>query len=349
MTQPVTATQLLSGAAYTQAVADIRTRLLLYGARTWAATQSFDQADLALMVSRIVPAVTAGQMQVANLTAAFFARTTGRPPVEVNHDFVTGGRGVPATTVYARPVVAARTVIAKSQDDDVHELDSPEPKSDNSTDQRVDLDDEDPVEEARAAGARRLESLITTDLQMAKIRQSDLAMWDAGYKRYRRVPTSAAPCAMCLIASTQVYKVGNLLPIHPGCQCEAHEIPTGMKLDDLLDTNALLTATHAKVQAFAGVADRGGRAVDYRKLLITRDHGELGNVIAWRGEKFTGPTNVGRGSSAEAESKTDIARRHLPGLAKSLESLRAKGLSETSPQVTYHLNQIARFTSDLNS
>lgn len=348
MTQPVTATQLLSSAAYTQAVADVRARLLLYSTRAWAATQTFDQADLALLVSRMVPAVAAGQMQVANLTAAFFARTLGRPPVEVNSDFVTGGRGVPATTVYARPVVAARTVIADAQDGEDHldEVNLDEPYGSAPASPRVAVD---PVEKARDVGRRRLESLITTDLQMAKIRQSDLALWDAGRKTYRRVPTSDAPCAMCLIASTQVYKTGNLMPIHPGCQCEAHEIPAGMKLDDLLDTTALLNATHAKVQAFAGASDSGGRAVDYRKLLITRDHGELGNVITWRSEKFTGPNGLNTRAIPEAESKADIAKRHLPGLMASLENLRKKGLPENSPQVTYHLNQIKRFTTDLNS
>lgn len=43
------------------------------------------------------------------------------------------------------------------------------------------------------------------------------------------------------------------------------------------------------------------------------------------------------------ESETQIARRLLPGLEDSLKNLRAQGLPESSPQIQYHLTQIARW------
>lgn len=47
------------------------------------------------------------------------------------------------------------------------------------------------------------------------------------------------------------------------------------------------------------------------------------------------------------DSRADIARRLLPGLEANLAKLRAKGLPEDSPQITYHLEQIARLRADL--
>lgn len=315
MTQP--SLQTPQSDAYAAAVADVRSRLVAYAAALWAATSVADQASLALLVSRIVPAVASAQVRVAALTAAFLARQTGSAALPVATALVTAGRGVDASHVYARPVVAARTALKQGQ----------------------------PLGAAREVGARRLESLVTTDLQMAKVRQADMSLWAAERTYYRRVPKGASTCALCLIASTQRYRVGTLLPIHPGCDCGVEALPPGADLDELFDTDRLLEAAHAKVSEFAGLEDRGGRAPDYRKLLITHDHGELGDVIAWRGQQFTGPGQVT--GFAKKESRADIANRHLPILQDSLQNLRQQGLDESSPQITYHLNQIARFAADL--
>lgn len=43
------------------------------------------------------------------------------------------------------------------------------------------------------------------------------------------------------------------------------------------------------------------------------------------------------------EDDVQVAKRLLPGLEKSLNDLRARGLSEDSPQIRYHLEQIARW------
>lgn len=249
--------------AYTRAVADVRRRLVDYSAAAYSAV-GVDDAGLAALVDRVVPVVESAQIRVANLTAVHLAREAGVEPLAVDEGMVTRGRGVDATTVYERPIVAARSALAEHK----------------------------PFVDAKATGQRRLEQLVTTDLQMAKVRQADQSLRAAGRTFYRRVPKGESTCALCLIAATQRYKVGNLLPIHPGCDCGVEEIPAGMNLDDLLDTEALLESTHAKVEAFTAVVDRGGRAVDYRKLLITHEHGEIGPLIAWDGQNFTGPAEI---------------------------------------------------------
>lgn len=45
----------------------------------------------------------------------------------------------------------------------------------------------------------------------------------------------------------------------------------------------------------------------------------------------------------DSETPAQMAKRLLPGLEKSLENLRAQGLPEDSPQIQYHLQQIARW------
>lgn len=175
--------------AYTQAVADLRARMVLYAAGLWAATPALDQAGLALLVSRIVPAVQAAQVRVANLTSLYLAHTAGTDPLPVDTALVTGGRGIAPTRVYARPVIVARTALQRDK----------------------------PLPVALDMGGTRLQSLVTTDIQMAKVRQADQSLIAAERTYYRRVPKGASTCALCLIAATQRYKVGNLLPIHPGC------------------------------------------------------------------------------------------------------------------------------------
>lgn len=54
-------------------------------------------------------------------------------------------------------------------------------------------------------------------------------------------------------------------------------------------------------------------------------------------------------ASPTAESAADVARRQLPGLEASLADLRARGLAEDSPQITYHLQQIDRLRANLQT
>lgn len=247
-------------AAYTQTTTDIRDRLLAYALAAWAAT-SIDDGGAAALAARLVPIIAAGQIQIATLTAAFLARQTGARPIRLPEERVTALRGVDPELVYQRPVIATRSELKNR---DVVDLDA-----------------------ARDVGARRLDSLLTTDLEMAKVRQAQASLLESDRRFYRRVPRAEGACALCLIASTQRYKIRALMPIHPGCQCGIDVLPAGMNLDDNVIDVDLLNATHAKVKDFVGIADRGGRAPDYRKLLITRQHGELGDVLAYRGYKFT--------------------------------------------------------------
>ncbi|AHH20848.1 putative bacteriophage protein [Nocardia nova SH22a] len=305
--------------AYSDTTTRTRAQLLAYAVAAWAAMPDYRDTNMAAFISALVPRVRAGQLAVANLTSVRMAQlasgpaharqlspahqvsivpapvsgsepTAGQPgqfmaapgqsatprlvhsvprlvrpagqvhPVLVDPTLVQGGRGVPAEQVYRRPAVEVYTALSK----DVA------------------------LEEAVQRGQTRLESLIATDLQMAKVRQADASLKASGKKYFRRVLKGEHNCALCIIASTQRYRVGELMPIHPGCDCEVEP------LDDphtpLILDRELLEATHQMVKEFG--ADSNRSAKGYRDLIVTHEHGEIGPVMAWRKQKFAGPASV---------------------------------------------------------
>lgn len=242
-------------ADYAAAVAYLRRQLLAYSGAAWASADLSD-GGLERLVALMVPAVQSAQLSAATLTSVYFADKLRQDPLPVS-DAVTKGRGVPPETVYARPIVTARTELSRGAS----------------------------VDKALAAGKRRLENIAGTDLQMAKVRQSRQSL-SGGPQFYRRVPTGAENCALCLIAATQRYRVKNLMPIHPGCDCDVDIIPAGMDLNHVIDPEAL-AATHERVEEFGEIADSGGRASDYRKLIVDYEHGEVGPVLGWHDQKYT--------------------------------------------------------------
>ncbi|KRQ27163.1 MULTISPECIES: hypothetical protein [unclassified Mycobacteroides] len=248
-------------ADYAAAVAELRRRLLAYAATVWSQVE-LDDAGLERLIELMAPTVLAAQLQVGNLTSVYFAEVAGVQAIPAG-GAITTARGVAPEVVYARPVITARTALARGK----------------------------PVQQALAAGGRRLQNIAGTDLQMAKVRQSQRSLEHSGRQYFRRVPTGAENCAMCLIAATQRYKTKRLMPIHPGCDCNIAPLSPRESVSQVIDQN-MLEATHTQVKAFTDLQDRGGRAPDYRKLLVTHEHGEVGPVIGWAGQQFTSKSDL---------------------------------------------------------
>lgn len=261
--------------SYQQAVGQVRNRLLKAAERLWFAMGSYRDADIERLISLIVPHVQAGQIQVANLTEAYFQAVGSRAGIDVR--YVTGGRGVPAEEVYRRPATTVYTAL--SQDS--------------------------PMALAVAEGASRLGSLIATDLQMAKVRQAQRSLESAGVSAFIRVLTGKENCALCVIASTQRYRTSELSPIHPGCDCSVDALPPGFDPDDQIVNPELLELTHATIDQKLSASDRGARDLglekvsssrkpvsDYTDLIVTRTHGEYGPTLSWRDEKFTNRAQI---------------------------------------------------------
>lgn len=245
-------------AGYQATTAEVRRRVLAFVEAAWRAQGSYRDADVQRLVALIVPRVQAGQVQIASLTSSYIAALTSVPAVPVDRAEVTMGRGVAPEDVYQRPAVEVYTALAAGA----------------------------PLDAAVDAGLTRLSSLAATDMQMAKVRQSRTSMRRSGVQRYRRVLRGAENCALCLLASTQRYWVGDLSPIHPGCDCDVAPIPRGTPAGQVIDPETL-AETHRAVAEKLGVAYADGRGIDYRKLVLVREHGEYGPTLTMRAHRFT--------------------------------------------------------------
>lgn len=155
--------------------------------------------------------------------------------------------------------------------------------------------------QAVQAGLTRLETLAKTDLQLASSRAGQSMVADQPGASpdetdelhivgYERVTTSGHPCALCLIASTQRYHIENLMPIHPGCQCIVEAI-WGMGFTPRVINPALLKQVHQAIKDEFGTKNPGatnvpGQDFDYKDVLIVQHNGELGPVLAVRGQNW---------------------------------------------------------------
>jgi len=249
--------------AYQRSVEVTRDSVVNFGLEIWGELGSYRDGDIDRFITRMVPRLRSGQYRIASLTAAYVWRSAradgiGVPLVPVNRELIAGARNVEPTVEYRRPAITTYTALSKKQ----------------------------PLAQAIAAGAIRLNDLLTTDMQLAKTAQARASLQRSGYTYYRRVLTGAENCALCSIASTQRYHVRDLMPIHPGCDCGVEAVGADYDPGQVLDPD-LLDQVHGDVSAFAGGADRGGRDPDYRKLLVTRQNGEYGPTLAWRSDAFT--------------------------------------------------------------
>lgn len=249
--------------SYEVATHQVRLRVMNAIGSLWHSLPAYRTAEIDRFIARAVPLVNAGQLQVANLTATYLRDQLGTF-VPVDRDLVTGGRGVAAADVYRRPATAAYTALSKGES----------------------------VSAAIAAGSKRLASLASMDMQMAKVRQAQRSLEGGGAGGFRRTLTGNENCAMCLIASTQRYNVGELLPIHPGCDCGVAPLPRGADLSQQVIDESLLEEVHAAVEDRTGVSDRGGRDPDYRHLVSVREHGEYGPTLTFTDQHFTSQADI---------------------------------------------------------
>jgi hypothetical protein len=146
-----------------------------------------------------------------------------------------------------------------------------------------------PLEEAVQQGLHRLESIVETDLQLAATHS--IFQGTKGLQRvaYRRTPKNGA-CALCMIASTQYYHSGTLMPIHPGCRCGVRVTLTEDE-SHVADPDLLERIHQAVEQTFGPDAvNRGAKDYSqYRDLVVVRSHGEYGPTLTRRGDAFEGP------------------------------------------------------------
>lgn len=238
-------------AAYVAAKAALRAQVVAGVGTAWGALKSWRDTDIAGFADTVAPFVAAGQSQMASLTNGYLAASMAA---------AGAGTGMP-TGVDPAAVTgsAVRTGV-----DPIDEYTRPG--------QTVwyQLSQGTPIEDAVAQGGRRAETLAATDLQLAATHAAQITLAKPpppapnGLRvvGYRRVVTNAKACQLCKDAATQRYHSDDLMPIHPNCDCT--------------------------VEPIVGTKDPG-RRIDLKTVAV-HHHGELGPVLAVRGQHFTGPS-----------------------------------------------------------
>jgi hypothetical protein len=256
---------------YGSAVRGVWTSVLGRVNRSFIVLGSWRDADVKAFQRQALPVILAGERQISTLTASYLeqlykAEADSAHKVSLDLDAVTGEalRGVAPAEVYERPFKELRRAL-----------------SDGAS-----LDD------AVSRGAHRLETITKTDLQLARTHTVREVADDMPRFEYTvRELQGEYDCALCMIASTQRYHKRDLAPIHPGCDCLVKTVTAEYDPDQIIDDD-FLSDVHDAVEAALGTFDRGGRAVDYRKIIISREHGEIGPVLGFRGQRFTGPDDI---------------------------------------------------------
>lgn len=117
---------------------------------------------------------------------------------------------------------------------------------------------------AIAAGRARAEAMASTDVMLAMRATSSLAgrALDA-IERFVRV-TNGGACELCAAGDGAIYEDGGDMEVHPGCGCTLEPV--------VKDSTTF---------------DAEGRSIPLDETdTVVHDHGELGPVLAVRGEHF---------------------------------------------------------------
>jgi hypothetical protein len=238
----------------------------------WGQVPYYNDDGIALFADTITPVAEAAQAQMGALTDAHLAqleaveldlrtRPVGVPATVTRTEALRGGE-VTAADVWRRPGLTVWTDLSRGT----------------------------PPAEAIEHGLSRALQIGRTNLQLARTHSAHHVLSRRQrVQGYRRVPRGGSSCALCLLASTQRYRKGDLMPIHPGCDCGidpvyGHDDPGPVLEPDQLD------AIHQAIEDFTGQRALSGDG--YRHYVVEHHHGEIGPVMSMRGQHFTGPKEI---------------------------------------------------------
>jgi hypothetical protein len=255
----------------------LRARVVSFVLGAFDSLGSYRDGDAAAFVEQVLPTVLAAQQQMGNITDAYLsamiADMLGTSTSAVGVEVPAALRGVDPAEVYTRPFVTTWTALARGKAYDA----------------------------AVAEGRTRLLSITETDLQLARTRAAQQSMRAGGARFFRRRLTGSKNCALCTLASTQRYRVEKLMPIHPGCDCKPEPLVGDRDPGQIID-EATLREAHDAIAAAGETVDRAGNVIrttakgkrirDYANIIITREHGEYGPLLAVRRHAFTGPEDI---------------------------------------------------------
>ena len=289
---------------------------------------SWRDDDILRYVAQLNPVLGGAKQQASRATVAFYeniAKLTGQPfnrPVIAASDLATKTlrNNITSETLFTRPFVDMRRALSSGSS----------------------------MTTAIEAGARRANQLAQTEVQLAK-RQVGYKVRQANQNivGYVRTLTGSENCALCYVASTQRYHKGDLLPIHPGCDCG--EMPLyGTDDPGQIINQQRLDATHEAVEARFGEFDRSAREIDYRNIMVA-DHGEMGPVLTWKKHNSVKLADLGKPTVAGEVVDSVIDQTPVTTIMRQLKEEELTGLRVYTAESFMAMNAYLRTDRQLRT
>ena len=270
---------------------------------------SWRDEDIQRYAAAMIPEMDNAKRIMANYTSSYYSKMAGLDGRKLKKlsvpatNLVTENlrNGTTAEMVWQRPFKEMWTSLKKGED----------------------------FTDALNAGAARANSIARTEMQLAK-REAGLYVrnGNSNIVGYLRTLSGAENCGLCYVASTQRYTRGELMPIHPGCDCGETPIFGNTDVGQVID-NETLNATHEAVAERFGKFDAGGREIDYRKITI-HNHGELGPYLGVKGQKFTKVTKAKLNTPIKKPTKVDpkVVKGFTERISPKLKRISAQAIAD---------------------
>jgi len=236
-------------------------RLIASLKHLFAGLGSWRDADVVPFLTQAVPLVQGSQKTLGTFTAQHVAFQTSKAldrvisPAAIPDARVVNLR--PAEQTYRRPFVTVYKSLAKGDD----------------------------ITTAVEHGQNRLAQVAEADLQQTYAQASQAAMEalpkDATPSGWRRTLQGPVNCPKCVIASTQLFTVATLNPLHPQCDCT---------VDPVFGSAPLVTDSaqvKAAITKLTGKTDLSPAELHQLVSSMVAEHGELGPMLVRPGDHFT--------------------------------------------------------------
>jgi len=309
--------------AYAQQQANMVGTLLRILFGLWGGFNHWGRPDLVRAhAARSTVEVDLAMSQVRGLTRAYMLARLGQidaAPARLPELVDTYERGgVPQVQVYQRPA-RERSFVER------RELANGAPP-------------EEAAEKADKAFVARLRAIVEEDAAATARDEADRVMAAApkviGYRRIIRPELSqTGTCALCVVAATRIYTVGELMPIHAHCKCTVDAITAdsdpGFELNEA-DMRVMLDRLYDEAGGNSGEQLKNVRIKSY-------EHGELGPILIRQGSKFRTLEEVNR-DTKNAPKATPFTR-----MTRADDQINWRAMKATSERsIRYLLNAKSR-------
>lgn len=252
----------------------------------------YDAAVVAALAAEAAAASTAGQDALVGATEQFITSTvstlTGATTAIPGVSLPPIRSGAPLTLVHSRTAERFKRAFAQGKSED----------------------------EAYLLALQRAGGLGRTDLTLRQRAAQIILLDELGVTQYRRVVrpelSHTGSCGLCIVAADRIYKISDLMPIHPP-SCKCITMPIIGELDPGQTMNA---------EDLGRFYDEAGstKAEDLRKTRYqVNEHGEYGPVLTRQGDDFRGPSQI------SLEDDPERAARLLDQALPVLQRLEADG------------------------